>query len=269
MTRWSHGKERIIQSIPENIRVERIWFIAKTDFKRRYYGSFLGLLWALLNPILQMLVYYTVFKVVFESREENFPLFLFVGLIHYLYYAETSNNGMTMYHNKRHLLENIQISHMDVYFASNLAGLFGFAFNLVIFFLFRFLFIPEAPHWDMLLYPLVLFNLVIFVHASSLILSMVWVSFRDIVHLWNIIRLALMWLSGIFYTIDTTPGARTEVFAYLTPIAGVLINARNLLMYNEPMNWTLLAYGYLYALALWGAAALFYHRSSRLALEKL
>ncbi|MFK7934051.1 MAG: hypothetical protein AB8G22_11130, partial [Saprospiraceae bacterium] len=51
----------VLEAIPANNRLERIWILAKVDFKKRYYHSSLGLVWALLNPIFQLSVYYTVF----------------------------------------------------------------------------------------------------------------------------------------------------------------------------------------------------------------
>ena len=71
--------EKIIDWIPENNRLERIWLMAKFDFVTRYYGSFLGLFWALLKPLFQLMVYYVIFTVVFTTKTENFLLFLFVG----------------------------------------------------------------------------------------------------------------------------------------------------------------------------------------------
>jgi len=263
------AKERFFQVLPENVRLERIWFIAKTDFKKRYYGSFLGLLWALFNPILQMAVYYTVFTIVFDSREPYFPLFLFCGLIHFLFFVETATKAMNMFNSKRYLLENIQISAMDVYYANIMAGFMGFLFNFAIFFLFRLLIIPEMPGRSILLYPIVLFNLMIFTHGIALILSVIWVYFRDITHLWNIFRLALMWLSGVFFTISLVPGSATRIFGFLTPMSGILIHSRYLLMYNRPIYWDLFAYDFLYAIIVWGIGVFAFRRYGSRALEKL
>ena len=216
-----------------------------------------------------MAVFYFVFTTVFDSQEPYFPLFLFCSLIHFLFFVETATKAMSMFDSKRYLLENIQISAMDIYYSNLLAGFLGFAFNLTIFFVFRLTLIPEIPDRSILLYPLVLINLMIFTHTVSLILSIIWAFFRDIAHLWNIAHLALMWLSGVFFNIDLTPGSETRIFAFFSPLPGIFIHSRSLLMYNEPIHWNLFIFDFGYAILLWGIAHSIFRRYGSRALEKL
>jgi len=262
-------KARIYHWLPENTRLERIWFLAKTDFKKRYYGSFLGLAWALLNPIFRLAIYYTVFTVVFQSREENFALFLYLGLIHFLFFVEVVNGSMKIYRTKSYLLENIQINDLDIYLANVTAGFFGFLFNVGIFILFRLLMVDAGISIYILYYPLVLLTLLLTILAGALIMSMLWAFFRDIQHIWDLARLALLWLSGVFYYIDPAATWKTALMAYATPLPGILMNARAALLYNTPPNFSLLAYDFVYALILLGIGLSVHRRFSKLALEKL
>ena len=86
--------QKIIDLIPENNRLERIWLMAKFDFITRYYGSVLGLFWALLKPLFQLSIYYAVFTLVFTNKTENFLLFLFVGIILFQFFADGTLFGM-------------------------------------------------------------------------------------------------------------------------------------------------------------------------------
>ena len=70
-----------MSAIFNSLRLERIWIIAKTDFKRRYSSDYFGVLWAILNPIMRMSIYYFVFKKVFQVQRENYVLILFSGII--------------------------------------------------------------------------------------------------------------------------------------------------------------------------------------------
>lgn len=262
-------KEQFFHWLPENKRLERIWFIAKTDFKKRYHGSFLGLIWALLNPLVRLLIYYTVFTVVFQSREENFAMFIFLGLIHYLFFVESVTMGMRIYQTKAYLLENIQINTFDIYYAGLIASFFGFLFNMMAFGVIRLLFLP----WDfsiyILYYPIVLITLLFFTLGTTLILSMIWSFFRDIKHLWELIRLALFWLSGVFYVMEPFSTWKTAVIAHLTPLCGVLINARATLLYNTPPDYWMLVYNFIYALLTLIIGMYLHKRLSVRALEKL
>lgn len=262
-------KEQLYQWLPENNRLERIWFLAKTDFKRRYYGSFLGLLWALLNPLFRLMIYYTVFTVVFQRGEKNYALFLYLGLIHFLFFAEVVNGAMKIYQKKGYLLENIQINDLDIYFSSVLASFFGFLFNLTIFMAFRILFVDEGFTVYLLYYPVVLLTLLLLGFSGAMLMSILWVFFRDVQHLWDLARLALLWLSGVFYFIDPATSWKTALMAYATPLPGILLNARAALLYNQPPHFQLLGYDLLYALVLLVIGLIVHRRYRRLALEKL
>lgn len=261
--------ERLVLSIPENIRLERIWFLAKTDFKQRYYGSFLGLLWASLNPLFQLAIYYTVFTVVFQRGEDHYALFLYLGLIHFLFFAEVVSGAMMIYKKKGYLLENIQINDLDIYFASVLASFFGLLFNLGIFVIFRLILVDGGFDLNVLYYPLVLLTLLILVLAGALLMSMLYVFFRDMKHVWDLVKRAFLWLSGVFYLIEPATSWKTMVIAYATPIPGILINARAALLYNEPPHIQLLAYDFLYAVILLLIGLFVHRRYSKSALEKL
>ena len=96
--------DRIVNFIPENNRIERIWLMAKFDFVTRYYGSVLGLFWALLKPLFQLLIYYLVFTFIFNNSTENFLLFLFVGIILFQFFMEAASGSLKIFKSKRYLL---------------------------------------------------------------------------------------------------------------------------------------------------------------------
>jgi ABC-type polysaccharide/polyol phosphate export permease len=70
----------LVKYWPENNRLERIWKLAQVDFKKRYYNDRLGLLWALINPIFKVIVYFLVFSLFFKVQQENYGLYLFSGI---------------------------------------------------------------------------------------------------------------------------------------------------------------------------------------------
>ena len=80
---------------------ELIWKLAKNDFKKRYAGSYLGFVWALVQPVVTVLMYWIVFDVVFNTRSEMvssgvevpYVLFLTAGLVPWFYFSEAITNG--------------------------------------------------------------------------------------------------------------------------------------------------------------------------------
>ena len=232
--------ERIIEWIPENNRMERIWLMAKFDFVTRYYGSFLGLFWALLKPIFQLLVYYTIFTLIFKSRTESFLLFLFIGIIMFQWFTESTMGAMNIFKTKRYLLENIQIHKMDMFYSAIAATFIGFMFNLLAFFIGNFL-MTDTFSISILYFPVILFNLFLVILASQLIFATISIHLKDIDNIWFILRTFLFWGSGIFFDFNTRLEEKEALMIQaINPLAGILSNARNVLVYAKPVDMTLL-----------------------------
>ena len=107
----------ITESAPENNRFERIWMLGKVDFRKRYYDSKLGLVWALINPLFRLCVFYYVFTVLFERGGDNFVLHLFSGLIFWFFFVETTKKALVIFKQKKYLIENISFNKLDLFYS--------------------------------------------------------------------------------------------------------------------------------------------------------
>ena len=232
-------KEQFFDWLPENNRFERIWKLAHVEFKKRYYNDRLGLLWALLNPLFQMSIYYLVFKYIFKAEEANFGLFLFCGLIIWMAYQECTVQGMHLLNTKRFLIENIQFNQLDLFFSHTLSVFIGLGFNTFVFILLCL--IAGLPlGWSMLTLPLLFLNLFFIATGSSIILATLKIYLRDIVHLWAIVLLLGFWGSGIFFSGDKLLDLFAPLY-YANPFVGIIMNIRAIVMQGIAPDWTLLA----------------------------
>ena len=261
-------KFKLHQILPENNRLERIWLLAKSDFRKRYYGSFLGLIWAFINPLAQLVIYYYVFTVVFKIDTENYALFLFLGLVFWMFFNEASTKSILLVKTKRYLLENIQINKLDVYYAQILSTAMGFMFNFSAYF-FSSLIFDIRVSWEVVFLPLLIINLIIFILGTQIVLSVIHVFIRDIQHLWAIMSLVLFWMSGVVFNIDPAATWKTVILAYLTPLFGIFANARAVLIYGEPIDWNLFIYDFTYAFILLAIGLFLMKRYFGKALEML
>ena len=143
--------------LPENNRLERIWKLAQVDFKKRYYNDYLGLLWALLNPIFRMAIYYFVFVKIFQRSMPNYHLYLFMGLIFWLFFSESTKKGMTTLLSKRYLIENIVFNRLDLFYSLTLSVVFGLFFNMAAY-LAMSLVTGVFFSWHLFLFPIFLTN---------------------------------------------------------------------------------------------------------------
>jgi len=259
--------QKIIDWIPENNRLERIWLMAKFDFVTRYYGSFLGLFWALLKPLFQLVVFYVVFTMLIPTSTEKFLLFLFIGIIMFQFFTESVQGSMNIFKAKRYLLENIQINKLDIFFSAISATFLGFLFNFIAFSVGNLL-LNDAFSWSILLFPLILANLIIIIFATQLIFATISIYLKDIDNIWFVLNNLLFWGSGIFFDLSKLEG-KLALIEYFNPLAGILTNARDSLIYARSIDSQLLAINFLTAIGLlliglWG-----FKKYSAKALEKL
>lgn len=256
----------ILERIPENNKLERIWLLAKIDFKKRYYGTSLGVVWALINPLFQLLIYYFVFTQFFKTEIQDFPLYIFLGLILWMFFAESTKKGLFTIHLSRHLLENIRINKFDIFTSGIISNLFGLLFNLAIYLL-ACLFFNVKLSIYILYFPLIILNLVILVYGINLILSIIYIYLRDFNHFWDIFIIAAFWINPIIYS----PNVLYEngFILYLNPIAGILINAQNSILYGHPIDLSLFLWNYLYAFVVFGIGLIVFKIYSKKVIEIL
>lgn len=259
--------QKIIDWIPENNRLERIWLMAKFDFVTRYYGSFLGLFWALLKPLFQLAIYFVIFTVVFKSKTENFLLFLFLGIILFQFFSESAVGSMNIFKSKRYLLENIQINKLDIFYSAISATFLGFIFNFTAFIVGNGL-MNDTFSWSILWFPVVLLNLVIIILGTQLIFATVSIYLKDIDSIWFVVNTLLFWGTGIFFDLTTLDG-NAVLIKYFNPLAGILMNARKILIYAEPLDGFLFAVNMSTAIVFLLFGLWIFKKYSAKALEKL
>ena len=236
---------KVSSFFPESNRIERIWILAKTDFKLRYSTNALGMFWAFVFPLIRILIYYLVFSYVFAKDIPNYGFYIFSGIIIWMYFQEATKKGISVIRNKRYLFENIRFNKLDVYYSSVLTSLIGLIVNLFVFIvLLQIMQIPLT--WRMIYYPLFILNLIILALGISLILSTIHVYLKDVSQIWDLVLLLMFWINPIFFAkqkvFDMIPG-----LLYLNPIAGIIINSRDVIMYGKEPDWFVAAYDFMYA----------------------
>src|ERR1700748_457466 len=158
-------------------KVERLWLLAKIEFKLRYYENKLGLLWALLKPLLDIAIYYIVFQVVLKQNIPAFASYLFIGLIIWNFFVESTTGTIQILNTKKYLYEYSNMNKLEIYVSTLLANSIGLFFNFIMFFLFYNIF-EKGSHglsfnnlWILLLY----LNIYILSMGISLILSTIYI----------------------------------------------------------------------------------------------
>lgn len=230
---------------------ERLWLLAKIEFKLRYYENKLGLLWALIKPIMDVAIYYVAFKIILKTDVPAFASYIFIGLILWNFFVESTSGTIQILNTKKYLYEYSNMNKLEIYTSTLLSNSIGFFFNLIMFLLFYNLFEATSPglsFYNFWIIP-IFFNLFILSLAMSLILSCIYIIAKDITQIWQVFTSLLFFLSPIFYKLSTFKEA-LPTFEYGNPIAGIIINARRVLMQSQPLDYRLFLFDLGYAVVL-------------------
>ena len=175
--------------------------LVKRDFKKKYKRTVLGMAWSVLSPLLTLFVMRLVFTQFFGRTVPHYTTYLFCGNLVFSYFSESTSQGMTSLMGNSSIYTKINVPKYLFLLSKNIQTLINFGLTLCVFFAFCVIdHITFTWKFILLLYPiccLVLFNL-----GVGLILSALFVFFRDIQYLWSIFTQLLMYMSAIFYTID-------------------------------------------------------------------
>lgn len=175
--------------------------LVKRDFKKKYKRTVLGVGWSVLSPLLTLLVMKIVFTQFFGRTMEHYTTYLFCGNLIFSYFTEATREGMRALMGNAGIFTKVNVPKYLFLLSKNVQTFINFLITLGVFFLFCVL-DNITFTWKMLCltYPivcLVLFNL-----GVGLILSALYVFFRDIQYLWSVFTKLLGYMSAIFYTID-------------------------------------------------------------------
>ena len=237
--------KRLIESLPTNNRIERIWKLAQVEFQRRYYNDSLGLFWALIKPLFEVGLYYVVFTTFFPVEIPNYAIYLFGGIVFWMTFAEATTRSLHLLQDKLYLIDNIQFNHFDIYLAHILSISFAFAFNYFAFIIMALSFgAPISIHFIPLIIALI--TLLVLCLGTSLIISSIQPFFKDINHLWDMLILVGFWTSGILYESERIfDGANW--FAHVNPMVGLIYTGRASFLENVTMINYWLFYPFVYS----------------------
>lgn len=251
-------------------KLERLWLLAKIDFKLRYYENKLGLFWALLKPVMDVAIYYIVFKIILKSDIPAFASFLFIGLILWNFFLESTSGTIQILSTRKYLYEYSNMNKLEIYISNLLSNSIGFFFNLLMFMLFYNLIESESAGLSLYNFWIIPLFVTLFILslALSLILSNLYILAKDITQIWLVFTSLLFFLSPIFYKLSLFKEALPS-FEYANPIAGIIINARHVMMGNRSPDFQLMVFDLGYALFLLFIGFILLNRLGSRAAEKL
>ena len=189
--------------------------LVKRDFKKKYKRSFLGVLWSMLAPLFTLLVLNFVFGTFFGRTQEYYTIYLFSGWLIFNYYNDATNGAMNSLMANANIFSKVKVPKYMFLFSRVASSSINFFLTLVIYAAFIIAYgLPITWKFITLLYPIVCMFVLIL--GIGLILSALFVFFRDVQYLYGVFTTALMYATPIFYTTDIL-GDKQWIF-YLNPL---------------------------------------------------
>lgn len=230
------------------------------DFTKKYKRTVLGIAWSVLSPLLSLLVMNLIFGTLLGSEIEHYIIYLFSGQLVFSFFNDSTNEGMTSLLNNSEIFTKVNVPKYMFLFSKNISSLINFAITLLVYFMFVLL--NGLPiTWKFLLLIIPIGCLVVFNLGMGLILSALYMFFRDIQYLYSIFTTLLMYVSAIFYSVDMFPPVGQSLFM-LNPIYVYIQYFREIVIYGtipSPL-FHLLSIGY--AVLAFAIGALIYKKKN-------
>lgn len=186
--------------------------LVKRDFKKKYKRTVLGMGWSMLAPLLMLLVMKVVFTQFFGRNMPHYTTYLFCGLLVFNWFSESTNGGMRSLYSNASIFTKVNVPKYLFLFAGNVQAAINFGLTLLVFFFFCWLDdVAFTWRFALLLYPIM--TLLLFNVGVGMILSALYIFFRDMDYLWRVFLQLLMYGSAIFYMVDKMPPNLQMVFA--------------------------------------------------------
>jgi len=207
------------------------WSLALMEFKVRYFGSALGYLWQLVRPLMLFGVLYVVFTefVKFNEGVKYFPAVLLSSIVLYTYFSDATSSAVTSVLDRENLVRKIQFPRIVVPLATVLTSFFNLITNLgaVAVFIVA---TGVQPNWTWIGFPFLLFLLVALAVGASMLVSALYVRFRDVQPIWEVVLQLLFYGSPILYAIEVIPSDTAREIVMCNPIACILQQSRHWLI---------------------------------------
>ena len=211
---------------------EMIYSLVRQDLRGRYKGSVLGFLWTFINPLLIDIRIAFVFSIVMPNNIEKFYLYLFVGLVPWLFFSGSMTGGAACIMAQKDMVKKIYFPREVMPISYVTSGFVNMLFSfIVIFVVILFSGIGVNPlAW--LCLPIVMIVEYIMALGGAMVTSALTVYFRDLEYILGIVTMAWMYLTPVVYSIDMVP-ERLRPLLNFNPMTPVINAYREILYYKQ------------------------------------
>jgi ABC-2 type transport system permease protein len=205
-----------------------LWMQSVTEFKAGYLHTSFGYLWSLARPLMLFGVLLVVFTKVFRigSDVPNYPVMLLFNIMLFTFFQEATTNAVQSVVDQENIVRKMQFPRIVIPLSIVLTAAFNLCLNMIAVFVFILAYGVD-PSWTWLGLPLILGALVVFTTGVSMLLSALYVRFRDVAIIWSVFVQILFYASPILYPIEILPpDSEVQSLIQLNPLTPLFELAR-------------------------------------------
>lgn len=238
------------------------YFLIWRDVKVLYAQTILGFSWAILHPLIQIVIFTIVFGKVAKVPTDGIPYVLFstVAIIPWTYMSQTMTESSQSLVGGQHMLGKVYFPRLIFPLTSVLAKLIDFGISMLIVLCVIFYY-RVVPTWNLVLFPIFVLFMMSISAGVGMWLSSMAIRFRDVRHAMVFVVRMLMYSAPIVYSASSIPEKWRLVYS-LNPIVGVIEGFRACLL-GTPMPWPYIWPGIITAVILFVSGALYFKRMER------
>jgi len=227
-----------------------IWLFVQRDLQARYKQTFLGVGWAVIQPLFLMLVFSLIFDkfLKVDSSGIPYPIFSYAALLPWLFISRSMNVAATSLIGFKALVTKVYFPREIVPLSIMVSSLVDFAIGSLVFFIMLLHFKVDVGGWGLFLVFLVPM-MILLAGALALIVSTLTAIFRDLQFAMPLFVQLWMYASPVIYGLQGIQKTYLPLF-YLNPAAGIIDSFRRVILLNQAPNWGLLASSGIWAVGL-------------------
>jgi ABC-2 type transport system permease protein len=202
------------------------WTLAATEFKLRFYGSVLGYAWTLARPFLFFGVIYLVFSEIagLDANVDHYGVYILFGLVLFQFFGETTSNSVRCLAAREGLLRKMRFPRLVIPLSVVLTAIFNLGGTLVAALIFA-IATGVYPTWSWLELPVIILLVGAFATGIGLMLSALFVRYRDVAPIWEVASQMLFYISPILYVTTLVPEQYRDAYL-VNPLAVLLTEMR-------------------------------------------
>ncbi|MBI2667497.1 ABC transporter permease [Candidatus Woesearchaeota archaeon] len=208
------------------------------ELKLKYRNSFLGFSWSFLKPLSMLMILYLVFKVFIKIDVNNYALVLLLGILIWNFFAESTSFGLSSINSKASIVKKINFKYEILIISNCLTSFLSFLLNFLVFIIIL-LFAKGMPSLLSIYIIIPIIEIFLISLGLSFILSILFIRYKDIIHIWDIFLQIGFWISPIAYPIDLIPLEYKKAYM-LNPLANIITASRDVILNNRPPSLSLI-----------------------------